>query len=61
MKDRVNFKCLLPVRLAAALFVMLFAFTILPGTGFAQETEKTNKLKKIQSAIIALPEQAGSL
>ena len=42
MKDRVNLKCLLPVRLAAALFVMLFALTILPGTGFAQETEKTN-------------------
>ena len=42
MKDRVNLKCLLPVRLAAALFVMLFALTILPGTGFAQETEKTS-------------------
>ena len=42
MKDRVNVKYLLPVRLAAALFVMLFALTILPGTGFAQETEKTS-------------------
>ena len=42
MKDRVNLKCLLPARLAAALFVMLFALTILPGTGFAQETEKTS-------------------
>ena len=42
MKDRVNVKCLFPVRLAAALFVMLFALTILPGTGFAQETEKTS-------------------
>ena len=38
MKDRANVKYLLPIRLAAALFVMLFAFTILPGTGFAQET-----------------------
>ena len=42
MKDRANVKYLLPARLAAALFVMLFALTILPGTGFAQETEKTN-------------------
>ena len=42
MKDRANVKYLLPARLAAALFVMLFAFTILPGTGFAQETEKTS-------------------
>ena len=42
MKDRANVKYLLPARLAAALFVMLFALTILPGTGFAQETEKTS-------------------